>query len=141
MRDICYRGTIESRVDQENTYDRACEVMRLMNNYPAGYILVPLNHSMPFGFAVKGYRTLVEIPARFARKARIMPESADIVGSDEPVELYCYRFDDSMLADTLKTLFAMLFDLVDHSGSDETTLDWLHDLIDQAGSNIQTLGM
>lgn len=141
VRDICYRGTIESRVDQENTYDRACEVMRLMNNYPAGYILVPLNHSMPFGFAVKGYRTLVEIPARFARKARIMPESADIVGSDEPVELYCYRFDDSMLADTLKTLFAMLFDLVDHSGSDETTLDWLHDLIDQAGSNIQTLGM
>lgn len=137
-RDLCCRGTIEANADQEDTRDRVREVLRLMRGYPDGYMLTGLNHSMPFGFAVKSSRTLVEIPARFARKAGILTDSLGSVDTDSSAKLYCYRFDDPMLADTLKALFGMLFDLVAHTGQDEPLDEWLLDLVDvgPAGSNV-----
>lgn len=139
--DLCSRSTLEASAEQEETRDRVREALRLMTDYPSGYMLGVLNHSMPFGFAVKGSRTLVEIPTRFAHKAGMLTNASENLNDEAAAAFYCYRFDDPMLADTLRALFAMLFDLVGRAGEEEPTADWLHELVDRKEIDSRALGI
>ena len=130
-RDLCCRPEIESALGDPEQQPLMAEQVRnaydYMTKHRLGYRLDSSLYRLPLGFAVKGTRTLIEIPARLANA---FPLGRRQTGIDPNPRRLCYAFDNPELAERLRELFDQLVD----AGNADTTSDtctWLKELMER----------
>ncbi len=129
--DLCCRDTIERGLQNRDTrtlyHKQVKEAHALLDRYQ-GYRLHSGLYELPLAFAVRGNRTLVEIPEALIAGFR----AAQISTISDPTRYACYRFDDAALAQRLSSIFHDLVKVAEESvrlrGS---TKEWLRHLISE----------
>ncbi len=107
--DLCCRETVERGVKNKDTRSLFQEQVKnaraLMTEYPHGYWLDTTLYELPLAFAVKGKRTLIEIPRKLANQLIAEDRGPEDLGTH-----LCYRFDDEELARRLREVFGKLLE-------------------------------
>jgi hypothetical protein len=130
-RDLCCRHEVERRLSNSELRLLTAEQIRTayeyMNKYDLGYHLDSGMYSLPLGFAVKGSKTLIEVPERLAVA---FPGTKRVTGGESSPLTLCYAFDSEDLAEKLRRLFD---ELVEEASASVTTdtCTWLKELMGQ----------